>query len=434
MNTLYDISVLALGFSKPLARTGVTRVIENVAEHLALQSECNLKFCCSIHPAWIEDSVKYLQTNKKLSRVQFSIPPEDLKYETTKKRFELIEVVENANNLSIKEKLKNKILIRALWMKEKFGDFKENSAYLIHPNDLKEANIYHSTFFPIPKQVRDAKKKKEFLTIYDLIPILYPQYAEKEMRVLIKEVVESITPKTWVFCISKATRNDLLNYLGKSANPDRVLVTELAASHLFYRSNDADKHTEVKNKYNIPDAPYILSVCTLEPRKNIDQVIKGFVRMVHQEKMPDLNLILVGAAGWMFDKIFEEIEASAGIKSRIIITGFVADEDLAALYTDALMFVYPSFYEGFGLPPLEAMQCGTPVITSNTSSLPEVVGDAGIMIAPTDLDALCEAMLSIYKSPFLREDLSRRSLERANKFSWEKCAQATVDAYKLSLS
>ncbi len=98
------------------------------------------------------------------------------------------------------------------------------------------------------------------------------------------------------------------------------------------------------------------------------------------------------------------------------------------------MFVYPSFYEGFGLPPLEAMQCGTPVITSNTSSLPEVVGDAGIMISPTELDELCEAMLSVYKSPFLREDLSRRSLERAKKFSWERCAQETVDAYKLSLS
>ncbi|RME57156.1 glycosyltransferase family 1 protein, partial [Candidatus Parcubacteria bacterium] len=104
------------------------------------------------------------------------------------------------------------------------------------------------------------------------------------------------------------------------------------------------------------------------------------------------------------------------------------------LYSGAMMFVYPSFYEGFGLPPLEAMQCGVPVITSNTSSLPEVVGDAGIMVSPSDGDALSHAMYSIYNDASLREEMSQKSLARARLFSWEKCAQETIDAYKMAVN
>ncbi len=211
-------------------------------------------------------------------------------------------------------------------------------------------------------------------------------------------------------------------------------MTELAASESFYQSNDKEKNKKVRKKYGIPDGPYILSLCSLEPRKNIDSVIKAFAKIVKQENIPDLSLVLVGPKAWGLEKLFAELEASTAVKDRIIITGFMDNEDLAPIYSDALLFIYPSFYEGFGLPPLESMQCGTPVITSDTTSLPEVVGNAGIMVDPTKLDAICQALLSIYRSPSLREDLSKRSLERANKFSWEKCAQATVDAYKLSLS
>jgi glycosyltransferase involved in cell wall biosynthesis len=144
-------------------------------------------------------------------------------------------------------------------------------------------------------------------------------------------------------------------------------------------------------------------------------------------------MVLVGTKGWMFDKIFNELDASADIRDRIIITGFVHDSDLAAIYSDAAMFVYPSFYEGFGLPPLEAMKCGVPVISSNTSSLPEVVGDAGIMVAPTDLTALTQAMLSVYNDNALQQQMRAKSLERAAKFSWERCAHETVTAYKRSI-
>jgi glycosyltransferase involved in cell wall biosynthesis len=157
------------------------------------------------------------------------------------------------------------------------------------------------------------------------------------------------------------------------------------------------------------------------------------VRVVLGERIDDLYLVLTGVQGWHFDQIFEEIANADEVRDRIILTGFVPDGDLAPLYSGALAFVYLSLYEGFGLPPLEAMQCGTPVITSNTSSLPEVVGDAGIMIAPTDGDALCQALLDLYNDPALGQAMSRKSLERAKLFSWEKTVERTIDAYKLAL-
>ena len=164
------------------------------------------------------------------------------------------------------------------------------------------------------------------------------------------------------------------------------------------------------------------------------QTIKCFSRLAQDNALNDLSLVLVGTKGWAFDPIFKEIAANPKIRDRIIVTGYVDDKYLAPLYSGAMMFVYPSFYEGFGLPPLEAMQCGVPVITSNTSSLPEVVGKAGIMIDPEDADALCQAMLTIYDSTEVRQKMSADSLAQASKFSWQKCAEQTINAYKASIT
>jgi glycosyltransferase involved in cell wall biosynthesis len=119
------------------------------------------------------------------------------------------------------------------------------------------------------------------------------------------------------------------------------------------------------------------------------------------------------------------------VRDRITLAGYIPDADLAAVYGGALAFVYPSLYEGFGLPPLEAMQCAIPVITSNTSSLPEVVGDAGIMVDPTDRDRFCEGMLALYRDSTLRDSLAAKSVARAAQFTWERCARETVNAYRL---
>lgn len=245
--------------------------------------------------------------------------------------------------------------------------------------------------------------------------------------------LNSLDIEDYVICVSHATRNDLLNNV--KLDPAKVFVVHNAASSdIFYPCSDLAKIASVRRKYSIPEYPYILGLSTLEPRKNIDHVIRCFAKLVQEQSIKDLNLVLVGGKGWDYNKIFEEIENHASLKERIIFTGYVADEDLAALYSGALAFVYMSFYEGFGLPPLEAMQCGVPVVTSNTSSFPEVVGEAGIMLAPKDVDGFCNSIFEIYKKPSLREAMSLASLEQAKNFSWEKCIQETIAAYKTALS
>jgi len=162
----------------------------------------------------------------------------------------------------------------------------------------------------------------------------------------------------------------------------------------------------------------------------MEHAIRCFSALVRAEKLDDLYFVLVGTNGWRHEQILAEAAKCNVAADRIIVAGYVPDEELAPLYSGALAFIYPSLYEGFGLPPLEAMQCGTPVITSNSSSLPEVVGDAGIMVSPTDADALTQAMRDMYRQPELRETAGRRAIERAKLFSWDKYTDNVVAAYR----
>jgi glycosyltransferase involved in cell wall biosynthesis len=301
----------------------------------------------------------------------------------------------------------------------------------INRDALDDADIFHSTFFPLPAYIYRSSALQRFITIYDMIPVLFPEYFETQITKNFTEIIRSIRTDDWVIAISQSTKNDFCDRMG--FDPSRVFVTPLAASELFYRCNDSMQHIQVRRRYRIPDGAYALSLCTFEPRKNIDHTIRCFVRTVREQRIPDLNLVLVGTKGWDFDRIFSEITSDPEMQSRIIVTGYVPDQDLASLYSNAMMFVYPSLYEGFGLPLLEAMQCGVPVISSNTSSLPEVVGDAGLMVPPTDGDALCQAMLNLYKNSNLRAQMALKSLERSRRFSWEKCARETLVAYKTAL-
>lgn len=433
MQLLYDITLLGRGHIRPYERAGIFRVIESVAEELVHQPDCQLTLCTNSDWNDIAMAKDYLQSNPKLTHLPFSEPVNYYKRnELINKRITLLQ--NNGNNLHQLPFVKKTIVRiqnKGLQTRERWLSGYNKPLFNFH--DVKNAAIYHSHFYASFNGVKEAGVKSLFLTSYDIIPMLYPQFCRDNMPRLMLSILNKLTPENWIVCISEATRNDLLNYMGNRLNPDRVKITELAASDMFYQSTDKQANQLVRNKYGVPDAPYILSLCTLEPRKNIDQAIRAFIKLVQQENITDLNLVLVGAKGWKFEKIFDTIEASEAVKRRIYITGYLADEDLAAIYSDALMFVYPSFYEGFGLPPLEAMQCGVPVITSNTSSLPEVVGNAGIMVAPTDLEALCQAMLSVYKSPFLQQQMSQKSLNRAKLFSWKRCAEKTINAYKASL-
>lgn len=309
--------------------------------------------------------------------------------------------------------------------------------------NLANIDLYHSFYHSIPEAIIANRDIKKILTVHDIIPILYPDFfglrsnfTEKDFdpEFNLQQSLNSIDSSTWITCPSYSTKNDLCNYLSYRIDSRKVIVTPWAASNLFYVCRNASRIEAVKRKYSIPPSSYILSLSTLEPRKNINHVIRCFAHLILQEKITDLVLVLAGALGWKYNSIFQELSHYNLPQNSIILTGYVADADLAPLYSGALVFVYPSLYEGFGLPLLEAMQCGTPVITSNTSSLPEVVGEAGLLVAPHDQAALCQNLLNIYNNSALQADLSKKSLAQAQRFSWKTCSRQTMEVYYQALA
>jgi glycosyltransferase involved in cell wall biosynthesis len=414
MKVVYDITNLGGGFYKARSRAGIFRVIESLVVHLENLDECELYFWANRIFVHTESSFQYLKNSKNFNKNKF-ILPNNFIYRNCLKTF--FYIYPKRKNSKIYNLLK-KIFSRT---------------YRFFPSDLSEFDIFHSTFHPIP-EFKNYKHLKRFLSVMDLIPILFPQfYDQKEgHRQYLINILNSIKSDDRVFCISESTKNDLCDYL--KIHPGRVKVTHLAASKLFYECRDSLRIKMIKTKYGIPKGRYVLSLNTLEPRKNIKSVISAFAQTVTEEKIGSLNLVLTGTKGWKYESIFDEISKYPSLKNRIIFTGYVDDDDLAPLYSDALVFVYPSYYEGFGLPPLEAMQCGCPVISSNKSSLPEVVGDAAIMVSPDDLDSISQGILDIYRNKNLYEMMKKKSLARAKLFSWEKCAKDTIETYRMSLN
>ena len=217
-----------------------------------------------------------------------------------------------------------------------------------------------------------------------------------------------------------------MEYLG--IPEERIRVTLLAADEQYRVIHGVDAIKAVVGSYGI-DREYILYTGTLEPRKNIVSLIRAFDAIKKESGIPH-RLVIAGKKGWLFDDIFSAVE-ELGLVDEVIFTGYVPGEDLPYLYNGASLFAYPSKYEGFGLPPLEAMACGCPVVSSNSSSLPEVVGDAGLMVAPEQTNDLArEAMLKVLSDSSLRDSMRCRGLERAAMFSWKRCARETLDVYR----
>ncbi len=432
MKVLYDISVLGQGYSNPVCRAGIFRVVEAVAQGLMANEACELTFCASGSFLLLDFTLKYLETDLQFANVDFSYSRRDRFIETSFN--ELInETLTELNQQVLKTKGLQQTLLKLVRKPVFQAYLHTRNLHPLNSASVRQADIFHSTSYPLTAKTKQHKQPQNFLTFYDLIPILYPQFFPSSQNDLSQVILQSLDLNDWAICISHATKADLCN-LRTDIDPDRVFVTHLAASDLFHARSEPEGIMAVRRKYNLPDAPYFLSLSTLEPRKNIDHTIRCFAKLIQQENLPDLYLVLVGNKGWDYDKIFKEIDSLEFLRDRIILTGFIANEDLAAVYSSALAFVYLSFYEGFGLPPLEAMQCGIPVITSNTSSLPEVVGNAGIMLDPNDDDGLCQSMLRVVNQSFLRQTMALKSLEQAQQFSWQKCIQETIAAYKVALS
>lgn len=290
----------------------------------------------------------------------------------------------------------------------------------IFKNDI---DVYHAPcFVGVPK----VGFPKTVTTIHDLAFLSFPEHrGSKVADYYLKRTKLAIEKSDKLIAVSRATKADLIEKL--NVPPQKVQVIYEAVSKEFHPKRDERKIQAVQQKYHITDN-YILSVCTLEPRKNLSRLVKAYAQLPHQI-LQKYKLVLVGADGWNNTDLTSSI-ADLNLKGKVILTGFVAAEDLPSIYQGAKIFVYPSFYEGFGLPVLEALNCGVPVITSDVSSLPEISGRAAILIDPYRIEQITYAIKNVLMKESLQKSLKAKGLVRASQFSWEKVASETIKIYQ----
>jgi glycosyltransferase involved in cell wall biosynthesis len=229
-----------------------------------------------------------------------------------------------------------------------------------------------------------------------------------------------------VIAVSECTKRDAIRFY---RIPEEKITVIYEGVNPRFRPASPEAIAAVRARYGLPER-FILYVGTIEPRKNLTTLLEAFHHLLATY---DLRLVIVGKKGWLYERFFRRLR-ELGLENRVLFTGYVPDEDLPAIYSAADLFVFPSLYEGFGLPVLEAMACGTPVICSNTSSLPEVAGDAALLVDPTDARALTGAMEQVLTNERLWATLRAKGMERARGFTWEKAAYRTWEVYQQVIS
>jgi glycosyltransferase involved in cell wall biosynthesis len=267
------------------------------------------------------------------------------------------------------------------------------------------------------------------VTVYDVSFRRYPE-AFNPLKRFYLSLMTGVTLRNskMAIAISRSTKEDIVRFW--DIPEEKVAVAYGGVSGEFHPLPD-EQVEAFRRKWGLPKE-YLLYLGTLEPRKNLVRLVRAYARAYRiDSSLPPL--VIAGARGWYYQDIFETVH-ELYMDSRVIFPGFIPDEDLPLWYNAAGMFIYPSLFEGFGLPVLEAMACGTPVIASNTSSIPEVVGEAGILIPPEEEANIAEAILSLWKDRDLRSELSRRGMAQAALFSWDKTAKATVEVYRKVLN
>ena len=281
-----------------------------------------------------------------------------------------------------------------------------------------------------PKSITKNRHIAIYTILYDVTPLVLPDIEASNLG-WFEQLKNTLNGTDRYFCISNYTRKLFLRFF-PILDEKKLFVTPLAASASFYYCTDRTKIDAVKEKYNVPkDKPYIFSLCTIQPRKNLIHAVKCFISFVEENNIDNLYFVLGGGHWDIFIKqLDEQIFLQSKWKERIIKTGYIDDKDLAPFYSDALCSVYVSLHEGFGLPILEAMQCGCPVIASGTTSCVEVIGETGITVDPYDPVELKKAYKKMYEDKLFREQCRERGLERASTFSWTVCANKMLNVIR----
>ncbi len=288
-------------------------------------------------------------------------------------------------------------------------------------------DLFHSPDFVLPPTGRTPA----ILTVHDLSFLRVPQFFVAGFRDYLEGAVSrAVECARHILADSESTRHDLVELMGVA--PEEVSVLYPGVEPRFRPIEDIEVLKQVHSRYDLPER-FILGLSTLQPRKNFDGLVKAFQRLLlirgAGSRFSDLHLVIAGGKGWMYEETLALVDR-VGLGERIHFPGFVADNDLPALYSLAAVFAFPSWYEGFGLPVLEAMACGTPVVAADNSSLPEVVGEAGLMVDAGDIDALAEALDRLLEDQELRMRLDIAGREQARRFTWESAARRLRTVYQ----
>lgn len=298
---------------------------------------------------------------------------------------------------------------------------------LAHPPDV--------LFVPahvLPLATPRARRTRAVVTVHDLGYLRFPEAHTRGQRLALRlSTVWSARVAQRVIAVSHATRDDLVRRARVPADKISVVHHGVRMSAKRKAQSDRDLSIAVTAAPDTPNSrpPYFLYVGTIQPRKNLIRLIEAFAAFSLQPSALGVHLVIAGKRGWLAEGI-ERRAAELGVAGRVRFLGYVPDEELPALMAGALGFVFPSLYEGFGMPPLEAMACGTPVVVSSSSSLPEVVGDAGLVVSPDDPEDLAEALHRVLTDAELRERLHARGLQQARRFSWRDTAERTLAVYQ----
>ncbi len=283
-------------------------------------------------------------------------------------------------------------------------------------------DILHSPDF-IPPFRRNCKS---IITIHDLAFLLYPHLLTAESARYYGQIDQAVRHTDHIIAVSEATKQDAIRLLGVPQS--KITVVYEAANPAYLPLEDTKRvQGECAQRYGV-STPFILFVSTIEPRKNLPTLLRAYRRLLDEYKS-EAKLVVVGERGWLYDQIFTLTE-KLNLKDEVLYLGRVSVQDLLLLYNAAQLLVHPALYEGFGLPPLEAMACGTPTIVAHVSSLPEVVGDAALLVDPEDECAWTVAIWRVLTDDSLRAELREKGLKRARLFSWEKAARETLGLYR----
>lgn len=328
-------------------------------------------------------------------------------------------------------------------LSKEFFNFENNNFHIINKNFKNRIFRVIWQFFLFPFELKKLKVRvlhspnyitplfklgfKVIVTIHDLTFYLFPEKFTVTKRLFFKYMLPlfiKISDK--IIAVSNNTKKDILKFFKIS---ERKVIVTFESYPEYYTYNNDSNDQNILTKYGI-GSKYLLFVGMIEPRKNILSILKSFKEI---DSDLELDLVIAGKKGWYYKEIELYLEKllRIGIKNKIIFTGYVSEPELKYLYQNAFIFIYPSIYEGFGIPPLQAMACKVPVITSNLSSLPEVVGDAAIMVNPYDINKISEAIRTLYNDLDKRSELINKGVIQAKKFSLENFAKNTIDVYKI---